>query len=81
MPDIGFEGKHRGCLVVLIIYGQTPYLIINTVKMSKRWRSPLANDVRWTALTRYLEDGAVPIDNNWVENQIRPWAVGRSYHL
>jgi|TARA_R110002074_G_scaffold399552_1_gene593012 hypothetical protein len=34
---------------------------------------------RWKALTRYLDDGAVPIDNNWVENQIRPWALGRSY--
>jgi len=33
---------------------------------------------RWIALTRYLDDGAVPIDNNWVENQIRPWALGRS---
>ena len=29
----------------------------------------------WRALTRYIEDGAVPIDNNWVENQIRPWAL------
>ncbi|WP_426144026.1 IS66 family transposase [Pseudomonas sp. DWP3-1-2] len=36
---------------------------------------------RWTALTRYLEDGAVPIDNNAVENQIRPWALGRSNWL
>ena len=36
---------------------------------------------RWTALTRYLDDGAVPIDNNWVENQIRPWALGRSNWL
>jgi len=32
---------------------------------------------RWEALTRYLDDGHVPIDNNWVENQIRPWAIGR----
>ncbi|MEB5935618.1 transposase, partial [Pseudomonas mosselii] len=24
---------------------------------------------RWVALTRYLDDGAVPIDNNQVENQ------------
>lgn len=32
---------------------------------------------RWTALTRYVEDGAVPKDNNAVENQIRPWALGR----
>jgi hypothetical protein len=36
---------------------------------------------RRVALTRYLEDGDVPIDNNWVENQIRPWAVGRSTWL
>jgi hypothetical protein len=34
---------------------------------------------RWAALSRYLDDGAVPIDNNWAENQIRPWALGRNY--
>ncbi|MEO8837268.1 MAG: transposase, partial [Herbaspirillum sp.] len=36
---------------------------------------------RWQALTRYLDDGTVPIDNNWIENQIRPWAIGRSNWL
>ncbi len=36
---------------------------------------------RWPALVRYLDDGAVPIDNNWVENQVRPWAVGRKNWL
>jgi len=36
---------------------------------------------RWDALVRYCEDGAVPIDNNRVENQIRPWALGRSNWL
>jgi transposase len=36
---------------------------------------------RWEALTRYLGDGHVPIDNNWLENQIRPWATGRSNWL
>lgn len=36
---------------------------------------------RWQALTRYLDDGDAPIDNNWVENQIRPWAIGRSNWL
>ena len=25
---------------------------------------------RWVALTRYLEDGSVPIENNRCENQI-----------
>ena len=32
---------------------------------------------RWPALTRYLDDGDLPIDNNWVENRIRPIALGR----
>ncbi len=36
---------------------------------------------RWPALSRYLDDGAVPIDNNWAENQIRPWALGRKNWL
>jgi len=36
---------------------------------------------RWIPLTRYLDDGAVPIDNNWCENQIRPWALGLSNWL
>jgi hypothetical protein len=36
---------------------------------------------RWAALIRYLDDGVVPIDNNWIENQIRPWALGRSNWL
>jgi len=36
---------------------------------------------RWSALSRYLDDGAVPIDNNWAENQIRPWALGRKNWL
>ncbi|MDR8402339.1 IS66 family transposase [Paraburkholderia sp. USG1] len=36
---------------------------------------------RWEALTRYLNDGHVPMCNNWVENQIRPWATGRKNWL
>ena len=32
---------------------------------------------RWSALTRFLDDGQLPIDNNWIENQIRPIAIGR----
>lgn len=36
---------------------------------------------RWTALTQYLDDGDLPIDNNWAENQMRPWALGRKNWL
>ena len=30
---------------------------------------------------RYIDNGGMPIDNNWVENQIRPIALGRSNWL
>jgi transposase len=36
---------------------------------------------RWVALTRFVGDGHLPADNNWVENQIRPIAIGRSNWL
>jgi transposase/polyhydroxyalkanoate synthesis regulator phasin len=36
---------------------------------------------RWVALTRFVEDGRLPIDNNWIENQIRPVAIGRGNWL
>ena len=35
----------------------------------------------WAALTRNLLDGAVPVDNNHLENQMRPWAMGRKAWL
>ena len=35
----------------------------------------------WAALTQFLLDGDVPIDNNHLENQMRPWAVGRKNWL
>jgi len=30
---------------------------------------------RWQALTRYFDDGQLPIDNNWIENPIPPIAI------
>ena len=36
---------------------------------------------RWVALTRFIDDADLPIDNNWVENRIRPIALGRQNWL
>jgi len=36
---------------------------------------------RWPALVRYVDDAALPIDNNPVERSIRPIAVGRKNWL
>jgi transposase len=49
-------------------------------------QSPLGKAARyclaeWQALTRYLEDGRLEIDNNLTENAIRPSAVGKKNWL
>ena len=45
-------------------------------------KNPLAQAINyainhWPELTRYLEHRMLEIDNNWCENQIRPFACGR----
>jgi transposase len=49
-------------------------------------RCPLAEAIRyalarWPALTRFLDDGRIELDNNPVERAIRPIALGRKNHL
>jgi transposase len=36
---------------------------------------------RWPALVRYADNAQLPMDNNRIENQIRPWALGRKNWL
>ena len=36
---------------------------------------------RWVALGHFLRDGQVSIDNNHIERQMRPWAMGRKAWL
>ena len=35
----------------------------------------------WNRLTRYIDNGQVEIDNNLIENSIRPVAIGRKNYL
>jgi len=37
--------------------------------------------VRWDALVRYVDDGTIEIDNNPIEREIRPIALGRKNYL
>ncbi len=36
---------------------------------------------RWKALVHFIDDGELPFDNNWVENQIQPITLGRNNWL
>lgn len=49
-------------------------------------KSKLGDAVRyclnhWTALCRYIDNGFLPIDNNWSENGLRPAVLGRKNWL
>lgn len=35
----------------------------------------------WNRLTRYIDNGQVEIDNNLIENSIRPVAIGRKNYM
>jgi hypothetical protein len=36
---------------------------------------------RWAALTRFVYDGQLHVDNNWIENRIRPVTLDRANRL
>jgi transposase len=60
------------------------WLILNRAKVPDGSATAKAIDYslrRWAALTRFIDDGRLPIDNNWIENQIRPIALGRNNWL
>jgi len=60
------------------------WLMLNRQKVPEGSATAKAIDYslrRWKALTRFLGDGQLPVDNNWIENQIRPIAIGRNNWL
>ncbi len=49
----------------------------HAVPKSKLSKAFIYMQERWSELNNYLQDGILEIDNNNVENQIRPFALGR----
>ena len=57
------------------------WMILNRQKITDGSATAKALDYslrRWGALTRFVDNGQLPIDNNHIENQIRPIAIGYS---
>lgn len=55
--------------------------IKNTLPKSQIGKAMAYAYARWDALSAYLYDGSLQIDNNLVENAIRPIALGRKNYL
>ena len=78
------RGKLRRDLAAPILEALHPRLEVLREKQLPQ--SPLGKACgyalgEWTALTRYLENGRLEIDNNLTENAIRPSAVGKKNWL
>lgn len=57
-----------------------------TIKSQVPKKLPLAKAIhyaltRWESLVRYVDDGRIDIDNNAIERQIRPIALGRKNYM
>jgi transposase len=58
------------------------YLDANAGLPKSPWGKAVAYALKnWTKLTRYTSDGRIEIDNNLVENAIRPIVLGRKNYL
>lgn len=61
-------------------------LYLEDISLKEPPKSPIGRAAyymlsRWTVFLRYLEDGKIEIDNNLIENKIRPIALGRKNYL
>jgi transposase len=73
--------QRKSCRVVRLLH---KWLLVQRQQVPNGSATAKAIDYtlkRWEALTRYIDDGDLPISNNWVENQIRPIALGRGNWL
>jgi transposase len=77
-PDERYRIRQRDSLAVLDTFKQwldkTHPITSPETKLGKALGYALNN---WTGLVRYCDDGRLVIDNNPVENAIRPFCVGR----
>ena len=84
--NISFEQRHqlRNEKTLPILEAFKKWLDIHVTKTSeqgkigKAIRYCLSN---WPELTNFLKDGRIEIDNNFIENAIRPFALGRKNWL
>jgi hypothetical protein len=51
--------------------------LLNTLPKGKTGEALAYMHKNWVKLTEYIKDGRLNIDNNPVENAIRPFAIGR----
>jgi len=81
-PEQTKELRLKKSLPVINELGKWIFLEIkSTLPKSQIGKAMAYAYARWDALSAYLYDGSLQIDNNMVENAIRPVALGRKNYL
>ena len=79
-PDQRRLQRRQQALPVLAAFKQ--WLLAHPGLPKSPWGKAVGYSLnRWTKLCRYVDDGRIEIDNNLVENTIRPIALGRKNYL
>ena len=82
LPDEIKTRRQQGSLPILESLGKwMKEQYINTLPKSDIGEALAYSIKRWDTLSRYTENGMLNIDNNPVENSIRPVALGRKNYL
>ena len=82
LPDEIKTRRQQGSLPILESLGKwMKEQYINTLPKSDIGEALAYSIKRWDTLSRYTENGMLSIDNNPVENSIRPVALGRKNYL
>ena len=77
-----FKLRQEKCPPILIEFKDwLQKQIIKTLPKSPIGQAMAYTLNRWDKLTRYIDDGTLEIDNNRIENAIRPLALGRKNYL
>ena len=81
-PQARYELRNSKAPIILDAFKKwLDYHVPKTSEQSKIGKAIRYSLNHWEALTHYLKDGRIEIDNNAAENVIRPFALGRKNWL
>jgi transposase len=81
-PEARFKLRQEKSLPILDAFKQwLDHYVVKTAEQSPLGKAMRYAVTHWPKLVNYLKDGRIEIDNNLIENAIRPFALGRKNWL
>lgn len=82
LPELRYQLRREKSLPILETFKKwLDHHLLKTSEQGKIGKAIRYCLAHWDVLTHYLKDGRIEIDNNRVENAIRPFALGRKNWL